>query len=140
MVLLLGKLGKREERWWWATSSRGAKMQRGREELGGGQGGKFARQPSRAWEFCFADSLKVCDAPGGEIRGIVDDKLRLRFAIDRPRSLISVIVHEPRGWTADRGWIGSWWRNNFRCIEFIGSLRDDDDEPCQLCPTKSAVI
>lgn len=64
-----------------------------------GGGGKF----SPTFEFCFADSLKVCDAPGGEIRGIVDDKLRPRLAIDRSRSLISVIVHEPRGWTADRG-------------------------------------
>lgn len=78
------------DEWWWATSSRGAKMQRGREW---GGGGKF----SPTFEFCFADSLKVCDAPGGEIRGIVDDKLRPRLAIDRSRSLISVIVHEPRG-------------------------------------------
>lgn len=45
---------------------------------------------SRRGKFCFADSLiKVWD--GGETRGItVDDKLRL--AIDRSRSLISVIV------------------------------------------------
>lgn len=78
----------------------GAKMQRG---VGGWEEDKAESFLPNLLEFCFADSLKVCDAPGGEIRGggIVDDKLRPRFAIDPPpRSLISVIVHEPRGWTA----------------------------------------
>lgn len=80
--------------------SRGRKC---KEELEGGEEDKAESFLPNLLEFCFADSLKVCDAPGGEIRGggIVDDKLRPRFAIDPPpRSLISVIVHEPRGWTA----------------------------------------
>lgn len=67
----------------------------------------------------------------GETRGItVDDKLRL--AIDRSRSLISVIVRGRRGLEVGGGTILG--------VSNLSDRHDDDDEPCQLCPTKSAVI